>query len=262
MPVRFDKNAVAALEKSYLTPEIKHQRERMLAQLALTEGDRVLDAGCGVGLLTETLCERVGVSGRVAACDQSAAMVEATASRCAGRANLDKHEASVCDLPFEDGSFDAVALAQVLLYVERPVDALCEVRRVLRPGGVVSIVETDWRGVVMATDEPERVRRVFAAWDAAVPSPGLPCALQPALQAAGLVFDAVEAVPLVNTRWDDDGFSMPMVRDLARMAVKRHALTSAEADALLAEMDARGDSDSYFFCVNRFVFRARCPGGI
>ncbi|MEM9601744.1 MAG: methyltransferase domain-containing protein [Pseudomonadota bacterium] len=261
MSVRFDKNAVAALEKSYLTPEIVHQRERMLAHLALKPGDRVLDAGCGVGLLTETLCDRVGPSGRVTACDQSAAMVEATASRCAGRANLDIHEASVCALPFDDDRFDAVALAQVLLYVAQPVTALSEVKRVLCPGGVVSIVETDWRGVVMATDDVERVRRVFAAWDAAVPSPQLPPVLQPALQAAGLVFEAVEAVPLVNTRWDDDGFSMTMVRDLTRMAVKRGALSSDEADGLIAEMDARGARDSYFFCVNRFVFRARCPDG-
>lgn len=257
MAVHFDTNAaVASLAQSYLTPEIGRQRERVLANLPLQAGERVLDAGCGVGLLSESLSARVGPTGFVTGCDQSHAMVWATAARCAALGNVDVLQANVCNLPFESTSFDAVAITQVLLYVAKPLDALIELHRVLRPGGCVAIVETDWRGVVLATDTPELARRIFAAWDAKVPSPHLPCELQPLLRKAGYTLDAVEAVPIVNTDWHTDNFSVPMLRDITRVAAKTGHISQAEADTFSADMRRRGEAGDYLFSVNRFLFAA------
>ena len=256
MAVRFDEKAVAALEQSYLTPEIVHQRARMLDTMPLRAGAQVLDLGCGVGLLSEQLSARVGDAGCVVACDQSEAMVRATHARCAPLGNVEVLEANVCALPFDAARFDVAAIAQVLLYVEQPAVALAELFRVLRPGGSLVVVETDWRGVVLATDYPELVPRIFSAWDAAVPSPGLPTALQPLLREAGFVLESVEAIPVLNTDWHADCFSVPMVHDVTRLALKRQRITQAEADDFRADMQARGARGDYLFCVNRFLFAA------
>ena len=54
------------------------------------------------------------------------------------------------DLPCEDNSLDAVSCTQVLLYVENISLVVSEIKRVLKTGGRIIIVETDWRGVVIS----------------------------------------------------------------------------------------------------------------
>ena len=59
-------------------------------------------------------------------------------------ANVHFEVANVYELPFPDGSFDAVLAHTVLLGLREPVRALQELRRVLRPGGVVGVRDPDW----------------------------------------------------------------------------------------------------------------------
>jgi len=196
--VRFDKAAARALEASYQTPEIVHQRERVLAHLPLGESTRALDVGCGVGLLTQSIAERIGPGGSVLACDRSGVMVEETQHRCAAFEQVNAFEASVGALPLADGSVDCVAITQVLLYVDDIPTALEDLHRVLAPGGVLVVIETDWRGVVLGTAYPELAEKVFQAWDAAVPNPQLPGRMHGLLVASGFDVESVEAIPVLN----------------------------------------------------------------
>jgi SAM-dependent methyltransferase len=108
-------------------------RERLLLDLFLSAspGPQVLDAGAGQGSMSIRL-ERLGFA--VTSTDVSAAAVELLSGRIAG----DVREASVTALPFDDSSFDGVVLGEVLEHVEDDHEALREVARVLRPGGVLA----------------------------------------------------------------------------------------------------------------------------
>ena len=90
-------------------------------------GQRVLEAGCGTGLILERLAR--GASYAVGA-DLSAGMLAPARER-----GLNVVQASVTDLPFEDGAFDVVCSFKVLAHVEAIKPALAELARVTRPGG-------------------------------------------------------------------------------------------------------------------------------
>ena len=109
----------------------------------LAPGQRLLDVGCGPGTLTLDLAARVG---SVTALEQTADALDLA------RAEAARQEAVVVEfavgdvhaLPFEDGAFDVVHAHQVLQHVADPVQALREMRRVTRGGGIVAARDSDY----------------------------------------------------------------------------------------------------------------------
>ena len=122
----------------------------------------VLDIGCGPGTITAGLARRAG---RTVGLDKSADMVEAARSHAAdlGLHNAAFEEGSVYELPWDDNSFDVVYAHQVLQHLSEPVGALREARRVLRPGGLVAVRDSDYATMVHAPVFPaiERWRELY-----------------------------------------------------------------------------------------------------
>jgi ubiquinone/menaquinone biosynthesis C-methylase UbiE len=131
----------------YKTPDIVAQRSRVLDVLGLQPGESVLDVGVGPGLLTFDMARIVGADGLCAGLDVSEAMIAMTKQRCAELPSVDIRVGDSTSLPFDDATFDAVVSTQVYEYVAEIDLALREVARVLRPGGRVVILDTDWEAV-------------------------------------------------------------------------------------------------------------------
>ncbi len=114
---------------------------QLLEASALRPGQRLLDAGCGLGASARVAAAEFGL--RVDAVDADAAVLGRAEAR-ATEAPVRWHRADLCELPFDDATFEGV-LTECVLSTTRHEDALAELRRVLRPGGVVvmSDVETD-----------------------------------------------------------------------------------------------------------------------
>ncbi|UWM73581.1 class I SAM-dependent methyltransferase [Rhizobium sp. WSM4643] len=117
----------------------------MLVDFAgLADGERVLDVGCGTGSLAFTLAETPGLQ-EIAAVDYLPVFVEA-----ATRRNTDPRitirQADACALPFEDNRFDRAMSLLVLHFVPEAGKAVSEMRRVVRPGGVVAAAVWDHYG--------------------------------------------------------------------------------------------------------------------
>lgn len=240
----------------YRAPEIVNQRLRTLTALALRPGEAVADIGCGNGLLTELLAQAVGPDGKVIALDHQAEMLEAAAETCAGRSQIEWQQGSATDLLIADASLDALACTQVLLYVADVEGALAEMRRVLKPGGRLAVLETDWRGTVFNATRDDLTRRILATWDAAVPSPNLPPRLGALLKDQGFAAIKVEAIPILNTAFAADNFSSNFMVDLADMARDKGTISADEATEYRADIEALAAKGAYFFCANRFLFTA------
>jgi SAM-dependent methyltransferase len=109
-------------------------RERLLLDLLLSArpGPEVLDAGAGQGTLSLKLAE---LGFEVTSTDAAAAAVEVLQQRVGERVV----RADLTSLPFEDESFDAAVLGEVLEHIEDDRAALAEISRVLRPRGVLAL---------------------------------------------------------------------------------------------------------------------------
>lgn len=253
---RYDSKAARDIERSYLTPEIIRQRMQTLEALALRSGESVLDAGCGTGLLVEQMAIAVGDRGQITGVDISLDMLDMADQRCQDLDNVRLQQGSVEALDFEAERFDAVSCTQTLLYVKSVETAIDEMRRVLKPGGRIAILETDWRGLVFNNQDETLTRRIFDAWDKAVESPKLPVKLGPMLRSRNFNAIKIEAIPIINSSSTENNFSSSMLKWFAKNAVKQGAISKQESEQWLQQIQQLAQQDAYFFCVNRFLFTA------
>ena len=109
----------------------------------LQSGDRVIDVGCGSGLDTLVAGHLVGRTGRAVGVDVTTAMLDIPRQHLGAGPlrNLEFVEADVERLPFEDGAFDRVISNGALNLVPDKDRAFAELRRVLRPGGTLAVVD-------------------------------------------------------------------------------------------------------------------------
>ncbi len=110
----------------------------------LADGEKVLDVGCGTGSLTFALAETADLA-EIAAVDYSPVFVEAAARRNNDR-RIKIRQADACALPFDDGTFDRALALLVLHFVPEAGQAVAEMCRVVRPGGVVAAAVWDHFG--------------------------------------------------------------------------------------------------------------------
>ena len=110
------------------------QLEIVYDLVSVDASDRVLDVGCGPGVLSAQLTTQAG---HVTGVDFSAAMI-AEAQRL--HPGIDFQVANAEELPFEDGSFDVAVVNYCAHHLARPDKAFGEIRRVLRPDGRLAVV--------------------------------------------------------------------------------------------------------------------------
>jgi SAM-dependent methyltransferase len=125
-----------------------------VARLGITDGELVLDIGCGPGALTSQLVGVVGAE-NVSAVDPSESFIAAYRERYP---KVDAHVAGAEQLPFQDATFDVVIAQLVVHFMKDPLRGVSEMRRVTRPGGRVAASVWDY------ADKMILIRKF---WDAA-----------------------------------------------------------------------------------------------
>ena len=254
--LQFDAEASRRVETTYTTPDVVEQRQAVLGALGLGPGERVIDIGTGPGLLAAEIAAAVGPDGLVCGIDISDSMLVLARARITrpNSARMEFRQAGADRLPYAQASFDVAVATQVLEYVKDAPGALAEMTRVLRPGGRVLVLDTDWDSIVWHSSDEERMARVLAAWAQHLVDPHLPHRLRGWLERAGLQVAPPQVVPLCNVGFDPATYSAGLLDFVAGFVVGRDGLTAEEVQA--GATDLRSLGTDAFFSLNRYVFCA------
>jgi len=256
----FNADVTRLLEDAYQGSDVTHRRLVVLQALAPKAGDRVLDIGCGPGLLALDLSRMVGPAGAVVGIDPSPDMLQAARKRCDERGNVRILEGSANTLPVADEAFDAAVSLQVFEYLDDIPGALAEAGRKLVPGGRVVIGDVHWDSLVWHSDDAVRMARLIAAWDRHLAERRVPAILPSLLEAAGFVVEAVTPVAIHDRTLRPDGIAEMLVHLVEAYAVQNELVQASEAAAWAVEQRELAAEGRFFFSLIHFVTRARWLG--
>jgi arsenite methyltransferase len=257
--LQFDAATSRQVEVVYTTPDVVGQRHEVVRTLALRPGEHVVDIGAGPGFLAVEMAAGLGPDGRVHAVEPSESMRALASKRThpAAAAPVEISAGSAETLPLPDASLDVAVSTQVLEYVADVSSALAEIYRVLRPGGRVLLLDTDWDSIVWHSHDETRMARILAAWDEHLVDPRLPRTLGPALRATGFTAVETQVLPLLNVGSDPNTYSAMIAPFIARFVSGRTGVPDADVQAWLDDLASMGDTA--FFSLNRYLFLATRP---
>jgi ubiquinone/menaquinone biosynthesis C-methylase UbiE len=109
----------------------------MMLDAGLRPGMRVLDLACGTGIISHWIAMQVGPTGTVVGDDISLDQLAYARAQGTGETSPEFVELNAYDTGLPAASFDIVHCRLLLCHLERPADALREIRRLLKPGGVL-----------------------------------------------------------------------------------------------------------------------------
>lgn len=139
---RYGWDLAAASYEPLWQAQLATAQDELLRWARLAPGEEVLDVACGTGLIARKAAEAVGPHGRVVGIDLSGRMANAARRQAqehgVSNATFVRMDAEKLELP--DASFDVVLCALGLMYMPDPVQALREMRRVLRAGGRIAVI--------------------------------------------------------------------------------------------------------------------------
>ena len=129
-------------------------------------GSNVLEVGCGVGAQTIILA-RNSPNAKFTAVDFSEESLRAAAERVTsqGFTNVTFRQSDIFDLPYKDDCFDHVFLCFVLEHLPNPIEALLCLRRVLKRGGTITVIEGDHGSTYFHPESPDAIKAIHCLVD-------------------------------------------------------------------------------------------------
>ncbi len=250
---------IQALEVRGRTPSQRRLRRRFLRFVGIARGERVLEVGCGSGVVLRDLAAIVGPRGTVTGVDPSRHMIAAARRLCREQRTIAVRVADGIRLPFAANRFDAVLAVTVVLHVADPLALTREMARVTRPGGRVALQDQDFGTIVLTHPDrnlTDRIVRGVAARVYEEPHSGR--RLPGLLRAAGL-----EGVKLYTDVYQDtelEPYTKAFIERRAENAVKFGIADPATAQGWLDGFTALVAEGSFVMTVNYYGAVGTKPG--
>ncbi len=229
----------------------RESHEALIAPAGIAAAQTIVDYGCGPGALSIELARRVGANGKIIALDINSEFLKKT-RELAITSELDKRveckqmEGEIIPLAAE--SVDRVLCKNVLEYVPDPGKTIAEFHRILKPGGIAHVSDSDW-GAALVEPLGDSFSKLMSAASIAFKTPLIGRKLYGLFQQAG--FKNIKVQVLVNA--DIEGGLISVLRNMATYA--RTSGKMAEADILdfLQEVDNAIGEGTYLALLPQFL---------
>ncbi len=249
-----------AQERLGALPVQQTMREAWLSHADIREGHRILEVGCGTGVVTRDLAARVGPFGKVTAIEPSESLLR-VAARIADDAGLATRiqfrlgDVLALDLP--PNAYDGVVASMLFQHIADQRTALQQLRRVLRPGARFVAFEQDMES--LSVDHPDRAltriilqngaERHVLSPDAAKRLPGL---------CTELGFVDVEVLTFLQAE-RTEGYLLELLGRLAQLAVVHGRARPENARAWMDTLAEKAQDGTFFASFPHYAILAQKP---
>jgi len=228
--------------------------EAYLKEVPTDMPHRVLDLGCGTGVVARALEDRLHPASVVVGADISRRLLDA-ARALSPHSRILWQQVSPGPLPFGDSDFDLITMHTLLSHVAAPEELLREARRLLRPGGRLIVFDADHASTTYGLPEYARMRAVDQRLAEAIAThPDICRQLPRLLKAAGLRLKRHGAEIFSECGRGD--FWLSSVRGFARLIPALGILPEEEGRAWVEDMLASHEEGTFFAAGSYYTFFA------
>jgi len=229
------------------------------SRLELPQRQRILEVGCGTGVVVRALARREDFAGKLIGVDQSPAFIEAGRRLVTEEGLADRVELRVGDahkLEFDDGNFDVGVAHTLVSHVTDPLAVVRELARVVRPGGTVAIFDGDYASLSYAHPD-EGVGRTMdlALAQATFNNPLIMRELPRRFSSLGL--ELVDTVSNVVLEIGNASYFRSFADTYAPHVVDAELLSRDAVDSWLAYQHQAMDQGEFFASCNYYTYITR-----
>ena len=255
----FDEALSAQLDLLFRTEALQKARKKYFDIFAVRPGELVLDIGTGTAANAMALVQHLGGNCRVSGVDTSQPMLaignkNLETFHFPGRISLQVTDGH--DLPFADNYFDSCMIIQVLEYSKEPVRMLQEAKRVLRPGGKLLVVDTDWDSLVWNSKDRDLTRRIVLEWSDHEADGWQGRKIQEYLRRSGFQNFRHEVYVITESSFKETGYSYMMTRIVSDYLIRSEKMDAATVENWISGLREQDRSGFFYFSLNRFIFLA------
>ncbi|RDI65843.1 methyltransferase domain-containing protein [Nocardia pseudobrasiliensis] len=257
-PDRFDRDGrdqlIDVRDLQAALPGLRRLRHWAHEALAVRPGESAVDIGSGSGSEVMTLADAVGSTGTAIGVEPDPSLLTTAQRRAAAAGSGARFvPGDAYNLPLGTGDFDVALCERVFQHLTSPNRATAEIARVLKPGGRVVVMDSDWGTAIVHPGDRTVVHSVIETLIANTTNPFAGRRLPGLLTEAGLVIDEVGSHALVQDRSVGAG---ALVGRVSAMAVARGSITEQQRQTLLDELDGGAQTGDIHLSVTMFAVLA------